>query len=453
MAARRPRSLVPRLLSICGPLVAGAAAAEPAPQPQEQFPYLAAVGTDVVDVRAGAHFRYYAFGRLHDGDLVKVFDEKGEWARVAMLGPAFEKFFGYVKYPIADPGPIQLSPDGASAVTIAPTDLFAPNRDAGYKPKKSWKPLITLPAQRTLRVLKTLDDRDEKIYKVTLPHDVQGWVKLTSLRPATPSEQAAWEAALAPTRISPTDQEGAQEAAHSVQAPLPQADSLHLTQPPVVPLDEMSVQSALAGGMPQLGAGSTESADSPAAAPAGRPRKALPRGALAMLKDLEAAYARLLAEPVDTAELAPLRLLYLDLARQHRGHRVIVEYSQRRARQLQLWSEMQERKLELSRLQRAARDTADNAQKARLALEAGGYSAMGRLNASSVYDGSRLPRLFRLRDPETGRTIVYLKESERFNLPGMLGELIGIVGKKSYDGGLQITIIAPQRIEVLTPQE
>ena len=35
----------------------------------------------------------------------------------------------------------------------------------------------------------------------------------------------------------------------------------------------------------------------------------------------------------------------------------------------------------------------------------------------------------------------------------MLGELIGIVGNKSYDGGLQITIIAPQRIEVLTPQE
>lgn len=453
MAARRPRSLVPRLLSICGPLVAGAAAAEPAPQPQEQFPYLAAVGTDVVDVRAGAHFRYYAFGRLHDGDLVKVFDEKGEWARVAMLGPAFEKFFGYVKYPIADPGPIQLSPDGASAVTIAPTDLFAPNRDAGYKPKKSWKPLITLPAQRTLRVLKTLDDRDEKIYKVALPHDVQGWIKLTSLRPMTPSEQAAWEAALAPTPTSPTDQEGAQEAALADQAAFQQAGSLQSTQPPVVPLDEMSVQSALAGGMPQLGAGSTESADSPAAAPAGRPRKALPRGALAMLKDLEAAYARLLAEPVDTAELAPLRLLYLDLARQHRGHRVIVEYSQRRARQLQLWSEMQERKLELSRLQRAARDTADNAQKARLALEAGGYSAMGRLNASSVYDGSRLPRLFRLRDPETGRTIVYLKESERFNLPGMLGELIGIVGKKSYDGGLQITIIAPQRIEVLTPQE
>ena len=114
---------------------------------------------------------------------------------------------------------------------------------------------------------------------------------------------------------------------------------------------------------------------------------------------------------------------------------------------------MQDRKLELSRLQRAARDTANKAQKARLALEAGGYSAIGRLNASSVYDGSRLPRLFRLRDPETGRTIVYLKESERFNLPGMLGELIGIVGNKSYDGGLQITIIAPQRIEVLTPQE
>ena len=64
-----------------------------------------------------------------------------------------------------------------------------------------------------------------------------------------------------------------------------------------------------------------------------------------------------------------------------------------------------------------------------------------------------LETMRRLRDPETGRTSVYLKESERFNLPGMLGELIGIVGKKSYNGGLQITIIAPQRIEVLTPQE
>ena len=34
-------------------------------------------------------------------------------------------------------------------------------------------------------------------------------------------------------------------------------------------------------------------------------------------------------------------------------------------------------------------------------------------------------------------------------LPEMLGRLIGIVGEKSYDGGLRLNVLTPRRIDML----
>ena len=169
-----------------------------------------------------------------------------------------------------------------------------------------------------------------------------------------------------------------------------------------------------------------------------------------MLDDLEAAYARLLAEPVESAEVAPLRLLYLDLAKRHGDTRSIAKFATTRARQLELWSEVQERRVEMVSVLRRARETTESAEAARLELEAfDRFAAVGRLDASTIYDGKRLPKLLRVRDTTTGRTLGYLEPDDRFDYANLIGHEVGVVGTPVEDAGLRVVLIEPRRIEVL----
>ena len=182
-----------------------------------------------------------------------------------------------------------------------------------------------------------------------------------------------------------------------------------------------------------------------------RPRPVSPqrRRARIMLDDLEVAYARLLAEPTESAEVGPLRLLYLDLAKRSRNSKSISRFAQTRAQQLALWAEVQRRRLDLASALERARRTTESAESARLTMEAmDRYEIVGVLDASTVYDGKRLPKLLRIRDA-TGRTLTYLEPDDRFDYANLLGHRIGIVGVRSDDNGLRVTLIEPRRIDVL----
>jgi len=87
----------------------------------------------------------------------------------------------------------------------------------------------------------------------------------------------------------------------------------------------------------------------------------------------------------------------------------------------------------------------------RRALEAqGDYTAVGRLNASAIYDGRRLPMLFRLQEPGEGPTIAYVVPSSAMPLGEYTGQLVGVVGRTRYDEGLRLNLITPERIEILS---
>ena len=88
---------------------------------------------------------------------------------------------------------------------------------------------------------------------------------------------------------------------------------------------------------------------------------------------------------------------------------------------------------------------------AQVAIEArAAYDVVGRLNASQVYDGKRLPLLYRIQAPSGGRTIGYVHAMKDMNLTAMLGHLVGIVGTKNYDAGYRLMIVTPKRIDILT---
>ncbi|MCZ6834486.1 MAG: hypothetical protein O7G85_01810, partial [Planctomycetota bacterium] len=148
-----------------------------------------------------------------------------------------------------------------------------------------------------------------------------------------------------------------------------------------------------------------------------------------------------------------LRQLYLDLAEAHGDRQVVLRYAKARAEQLDIWGELQDRRSEMEKIRTRLRLTTEEAEAIHQAMASGkDYVEVGRLSASVIYDGKSLPRLFRLQHPGTGRTIAYLEaDQDELELGGMLGQLIGIIGTRQYDGGLRLTLIQPTRVDLLSP--
>jgi hypothetical protein len=399
--------------------------------PAQSVPYVAAIASEQA-VRAGADVRYYPFGRLRAGDVVRVNGQKAGFARVATAGPAFAEFFGFVKFSKAGTSHLRRGADGQSATTTGPTDVFAPNLDARQDPASSWKPVVTLPADRDIVVLETIESDQEVLYRIALPPDAEGWIDLKGIRAATASEIAVFEAAV---RQMP-------------QRPLAAA------RPEVVPKpQELTARSAFdQGPVAAAKPAAAQAAPQPVATAPPEIEEAPPPPSPAqeMLEELEAVYAKLLKEPVETAEVNALRLLYLDLAKEHQDSRTVARFAQTRAQQLALWAEVQQRRVEMKDVLGRAVQTAQSAAASKEVIERlGPYLAVGRLDASTIYDGQRLPKLLRIRDPKTGRTIAYVQPDARLELAGLLGREVGVMGEWAEDPGLRVTMIVPRRIDPL----
>lgn len=79
----------------------------------------------------------------------------------------------------------------------------------------------------------------------------------------------------------------------------------------------------------------------------------------------------------------------------------------------------------------------------------GGYTLIGRLTASAIYDGGRLPLLFALRSVEgQPRTLAYIDPGDDTqDVRAYLGQTIGIVGIVRMAPDLPIKMITPARID------
>ena len=86
-------------------------------------------------------------------------------------------------------------------------------------------------------------------------------------------------------------------------------------------------------------------------------------------------------------------------------------------------------------------------------LDRSDYTVIGRLRRSRIYDGGRLPLLFRLEDPGSGRTIAYVKPVEGMPLGEGVGRIVGIVGNERQDLNRRIKIVTPYRFEIDLTEE
>ncbi|MCX5662228.1 MAG: hypothetical protein NTW19_21325 [Planctomycetota bacterium] len=76
------------------------------------------------------------------------------------------------------------------------------------------------------------------------------------------------------------------------------------------------------------------------------------------------------------------------------------------------------------------------------------YDIVGQLLASGVYDGDAGPRLYRVVEPATMRTLAYVQQG-KFNPAQTLGRIVGINGTIRYDPALKLNVIEVTAIEPL----
>ncbi len=429
-------------------LVLGFATSAIAQDASGEPPSYAVVTADDVNVRSGPADSYYPFGRIQAGDVVKVIGEKNNWDRVAVQGPVFRAFFGFIKYSPGDTTHFRLNDDGVTGLTLGRMHVLAPNLNTNFNPTSSWKPLLRLDADVTVQILQTFQTDDEVVHKIALPKESQGWVSKSLLREATASEVEAWG------RIQRGEEPVLEEAPHAA-APVspreeqdvpPVEDIAPLLTPPTVPVETVTPTAASDANTPRT---LTPETELPAPVTTEAPRQLTEEET--RLDELEEVLKVLLLEPLATAEVQPLQNLYRELG-QSATDPTVIRYAKARTDQLQIWNELQQRKTELAVMRRRLERTADDTRASLIDVQrTHEYVSIGRLSASIIYDGRRLPKLFRLQD-NSGRTIAYLRTDDEFDLSGMLGQLVGVFGNKNYDGGLRLNIITPTGFDILAPR-
>lgn len=259
--------------------------------------------------------------------------------------------------------------------------------------------------------------------------------------PARPETQPDREASQTPSPASSSTTSSPRQAEHGDTAP--EADPAQ-TEPS-------------ASDSPTTPGAETEAPIAPIAEtkPAERPK---PRPIL-NLNDLDAAYEDVSRQPLSDAEFEPLIVefrRYLGTLGDGRLADRERRYVEAKIEGLQLQADLQRNEASLASLADSASHVAERltVTERRLA-ESRDYDAVGRLMASAIYDGSRLPLLYRLQSVEggTGRTIAYLTPTSEIALDSLLGSIVGVHGEGRTDEAAGVLIIRPARVEVLRPAD
>ena len=475
---------------------AGASVASSATDGTNSSSYWAVVTGNAVNVRSGPSAQSaYAFGKLKQGDVVHVLKEEYGWARVQTQGNAFGDVCAFVP---ADRR-VTLSADRTTATISARTELRAPNVEAGSSPDKSWKQIGFADAGTTLAVLGTADGEKESVYKVKVPATAEAWINMQFLRRASDAETASATTAAATTATTPAATTVAAAPAYGASSPAATATDTAtagvitpVNQPnagapaptPVTPdigassgTSSDASSTAVAGGSPAIppllgpkpvNASTTTTETTPAGIvtvttttttrttkpttkPATKPTWTSSR---TTLDGLERQFNAVRAEPEASAEYAALKAEYEKLAAESNAAGSVKGVANTRAQQISYMLEAQTATEEMRRTK--ASHEANKKGIADLILNIqrrADFTAIGILNASTVYDGQQLPELYRICDPMTSATIAYVEPNADIAMAPMIGTLVGVKGGKQFDPALRLTVISPLSIDLLTQRD
>lgn len=173
------------------------------------------------------------------------------------------------------------------------------------------------------------------------------------------------------------------------------------------------------------------------------------------IKQLDQSFDVLNKEPIESAEFEPLITEYENAKREalQIGAPPRVEsYVNTRLELLALRLDHQKTSRAIRELQdRAKRGADDIAERIKKLAKGREYQVVGRMMASVLYDGKRLPLLYRVVsiDTNVSRTVAYLSPAPGQSLDSFLGAIVGVNGDGTNDPGARVRVITPTQIEIL----
>jgi len=427
---------------------------------------LKAVRADKTPMRCGDKDVFYTIAELRADTLVEAVGTSGAYTKIVLpesigaLVPASE---------------VDASTGSTSLTLIVESKLRAPSHLMGLT--GAWKALYAnpLPTGTALKILEVLKNESGEIvgYRVIAPIAPSGelpivYIKTSALRDATPAEIKAAQ----PTGSAPSP--ASESAPESEQAPVPVIETPPETSADTSPdtvdtslLEEMNTQAGEAS-TPSTdpveienatpievdqSAQPIEPAPDPKPEPAGR---RAPSGLISAsaLEDLEAAFDS--ARALNRAELdAALDELLAEFTRtraQAQDGSSLANALDQRLEWLDIRIQTRDQRRAIAKALADYDAHADQVAKAIAAWQQGrAYMLVGRMVTSAVYTGEHLPLLYRIQitDPATGanRTLGYVAPGADQDFRHLLGRVVGVVGTKSDDQSLKLTVIEPDRID------
>jgi hypothetical protein len=172
--------------------------------------------------------------------------------------------------------------------------------------------------------------------------------------------------------------------------------------------------------------------------------------------DLEDAFTRVMKEPIMNAEMDELVGQYNNaLGKLGENDELLAKRLKVRRDALQIRIDLRDR----MRKQADARAAIEAArgkvnEQIKLAEDGRVYTIIGQLQASTVYDGQKLPLMYRVVSVGgvSPRTLGYLKDQKELVLIGKVGAVVGVIGEAQLDRSLMLNVITPVRVDVLKPK-
>lgn len=412
-------------------------------QVQAVSPYYAMVTQDSTNLRSGPSQNFYSVMPVTNGTILVVDGETQGWNRV--LYPVGAEAFVDAKDATLTENKVVLTKE---------SQLKAINQTQGYG--WSWKMLTDAPlaSGTSLTLVESIKEGEIVVgYKVVAPTEARGYVPSSRLRRATQSEVDAWWAAGKALPQLPNVTIGTAETApKATEAAAPKTS----TPAPVRTLGAGDVIT------PDTNVGNgTDNSQSTTAANIITGNNVVAdaeTNTIADLSDptpeqLERTFQRVWREPIESSEVDELIGQY-EVAIQ----RVEANQPRRKAALEQRAEALKVRRDYRDALRRqaqAATTIQQNEQQAQQQLELAAaarvYNIVGVLQPSTVYNGERLPRMYRVVSVggTSPRTLGYIRHSSELDLDRYIGQIIGVVGENQLDRSLQLNLINAVRIDPL----
>ena len=375
----------------------------------------------------------YPFGTLAKGQVVTVVDSVPGWVRVQTSGPAFEGWGGF----ITQLPTMKLSDDGKSLSFTSTATIVAPNGNEGFLPERSWKAIGFMVPGDTIAVIDTIKGERETYFAVPLSARTSGWIAASAIsRNAAPATT---------TTTAPTTTTTGTDNTTDATAPKSTATGTETGTTGTT----TTTEGTNAAKKPTEASTEPKTVKKPKA-PAEPKAPTAASKTLDEYKALEQKWNGLAKDTCAMADLQELQVSYANLSRNGEALTPTRQAAKLRSIHITQLIELRDMQEHAKKIAARGEDKAREVQAIEEWLRARQqYTAVGVLNASVVYDGERLPRLYRLQDPTSGLTVAYLTEDPDLKLSSMLGLVVGVKGDKKFDESLRRDIITPTSMTVL----